>query len=169
MAEITAKYVKVQAPVPTVVNQMAANGTYYKPVALPVDMIKRLLEQNAVVKEVISEEDEDTGETTVTEVALTLDDYTADNGGTIPEGVTVVTDIDAEIEAAHEEEAEAKLVELGEAIKAKQEETAQEFLGTDTITGGGQDAQGGIPNPPPIPDGPTGTGSDPIVEPEEQP
>jgi len=162
MADITAKYVRFQAFAPNVVNGASTVGTQRKLTALPVDVIKRLINQGARVVE-IKEIKDGTGEDAKVvgyeEVVLTEENYNTDNGGLeVPDGAIVTVDIDKEVADKHAAEAEAKLEAIGEAIKAEQDKKQEDFFPTGVIEGGGEGATGG-PEP--------GTG--PIIPPPEGP
>lgn len=159
MADITAKYVHFAAPAPCVTNFMASNGTQRKLTALPVDVIKRLIDQGARVAEVKEILDEDDNVVGYEDVVLTEENFDQDNECiAVPEEATVVVDIDKEVADKHAAEAEAKLEAIGEAIKAEQDKKQEEFFPTGVIEGGGEGATGG-PEP--------GTG--PVIPPPEGP
>jgi hypothetical protein len=159
MADITAKYVRFVAPAPCVTNFMASNGSQRKLTALPVDVIKRLIDQGAKVAEVKEILDEDDNVVGYEDVVLDDSNYNVDNECiAVPEDATVTADIDKEVADKHAAEWEAHMAEIGEAIKKEQDEKQEEFFPTDVVEGGGEGATGG-PEP--------GTG--PIIPPPAGP
>ena len=160
MADITAKYVRFQAFAPNVVNSASTVGTQRKLTALPVDVIKRLIDQGARVVEIKEIKDEETEEVTgYEEVVLDDSNYNTDNDGLpVPDDAVITADIDKEVADKHAAEWEAHMAEIGKEIKAEQDKKKEDFFPTVVVEGGGQDATGG-PEP----------GSGPIITPPAGP
>ena len=139
MADITAKVVRFYAVAPTVANYAAQNG-HGKTCALPVAIIKRLIDQNAKVVEI--KEVKDQGEVIgYEEIELTAENYNQDLGGmAVPDDMNVTVDIEAEVAAKHEEDDAKRMAGIAEEIKRQQEESKKKFFPDNTvIEGGGQD------------------------------
>ena len=140
MADITAKYVRFVATAPCVTNFMASNGSQRKLTALPVDVIKRLIDQGARVvelKEVKDGTGEDAKVVGYEEVVLDGSNYNKDNGGLpVPDDVIVTVDIDKEVADRHAAEWEAHMTEIGKEIKAEQDEKQKGSSATQEDEGG---------------------------------
>jgi hypothetical protein len=138
------KWVRLDADAPCVENGIACNGKPYKMSALEVTTIKSLIDQGARVYEV-KEVKEGTEVVGYEDVLLTEENYDQDNSCLpVPENETIIPDLDKQLEEKHAAEWEAHLAEIGQEIKAEQDEKQKEFFPTTEIEGEGE----GATNPP---------------------
>ncbi len=129
MADINAKFVRILAPGGVTLNFTGITGNSHKAVAMPVTLIKKALDRGAKVYELIEEKDEDENVTGYSEVELTLENYTADNGGKeVTASNNVVPDIEKELAELHAAEFQERLEQKGLEIKERQEELAEYTL-----------------------------------------
>ena len=102
------KWVRVWSPGGVVINYQGQTGLS-KPMALPVAIIKKYLEQKAIVEEI--KEDETT-------LRLTLDNYNTDNGGLAVEDTVIFPeDIEGIHTAARVAKQQARIDKIGEEYK----------------------------------------------------
>ena len=144
MADINAKFVRILAPGGVTLNFTGITGNSHKAAAMPVTLIKKALDRGAKVYELIEEKDKDGNVTGYSEVELTEENYTADNGGKVVEPThNVVPDIEKERIETHAAEFQERLEQKGLEIKERQEALAAEVLGTAeaTVEAGGDSMQ----------------------------
>ena len=129
MADINAKFVRILAPGGVTLNFTGITGNSHKAVAMPVTLIKKALDRGAKVYELIEEKDEDENVTGYSEVELTLENYTADNGGKeVTASNNVVPDIEKDLAELHAAEFQERLEQKGLEIKERQDELAEYTL-----------------------------------------
>lgn len=109
------KWVRVWSPGGVVINYQGQTGLS-KPMALPVDIIKKYLEQKSIVEEI--KEDETT-------VRLTLENYNKNNGGLAVEDTVIFP---ADIEQIH---ADARAAEQQARIDRIKKEYKEQFETND--------------------------------------
>ena len=168
MADINAKFVRILAPGGVTLNFTGITGNSHKAAAMPVTLIKKALDRGAKVYELIEEKDKEGNVIGYSEVELTEENYTANNGGKeVTATNNVVPDIEKERIETHAAEFQERLEQKGLEIKERQEALAAAVLGTAeaTIEAGGEPMQEGEDNDS---DGPTGT-IEPVAEEEDSP